>query len=47
MAHFCPWDILKNSANILVVRVGFVKSVGAVFHPVWEQQEGSGSLLVI
>jgi hypothetical protein len=26
---------------------GFVKSVGAVFHPVWEQQEGSGCLLVI
>jgi hypothetical protein len=31
----------KNCANILVVSVGFVKSIGAVFHPkwIWEQQE--------
>jgi hypothetical protein len=27
----------KDSANILIVGAGFVKSVGAVFHPVWEQ----------
>ena len=27
--------VSKNSANILVVSANFVKSVGAVFHPVW------------
>ena len=36
----------KDSANILIVGAGFVKSVGAVFHPVWEQQECSGCFLV-
>ena len=36
--------VSKNSANILVVSANFVKSVGAVFHPVWEQKEGASWL---
>jgi hypothetical protein len=35
----------KNSANALVVSAGFVKSVGAVFHPVWEQELITSSIL--
>jgi len=52
VAHFCLWNISKDSANILVVwRARFVnsfsKSIGAILHPVWEQQEDSCCLLVI
>jgi hypothetical protein len=32
VAHFFVWDISMDSA-------GFVKSIGAAFSPVWEQQK--------
>jgi len=32
----------KDSAKILVVSADFLNSAGVIFHPVWEQQEGSG-----
>jgi len=37
VAHFCLLDVSKYSANILVVSAGYVKSIGAVFHPVKKQ----------
>jgi len=37
VAHFCFWDISMYSANNLVFSARFVKSVGAVFHPIWDQ----------
>ena len=43
--HVAPFFL--HSAKILVVSAEFVKSAGAIFHPVWEQQEGSGCFLVI
>ena len=31
------FGIFMYSANILIVSARFVNSVGAVFHPIWEQ----------
>jgi hypothetical protein len=48
VAHFCLWEISKNSANIFVIIAGFMKGIGiAFFRLVWEQQEGRGCLLII
>ena len=38
---------IVHSADIVVVDAVFVKGIGVAFHPPWEQQEGSGCLLVI
>ena len=37
VAHFCLWDTYKDSTNIPVVSAGYIKSVGAVFHPIRKQ----------
>ena len=39
VAHLLFWDVSMYSANILAVSAGFVKSVGAVFHPIWERRK--------
>jgi len=38
------WGYFPGGLYVLTVSAGFVKSAGAIFHPVWEQQEGSGCL---